>query len=85
MLYILNGAIRMPQAKRTTRFKDEDFVKSSWSKNNPKTCVTVAQDSEGVAIRDSKDPDSPTLEFNNDEWWAFIKGVHSGQFNPVGK
>lgn len=75
----------MPRSTRSTRFKDGDFVKSSWSKNNPKTCVTVARDAEGVALRDSKDPNSPTLEFNNDEWFAFIKGVHNGEFNPFGK
>jgi hypothetical protein len=29
---------------------DDDFRKSSWSKNNPKTCVLVAIAPEGVAV-----------------------------------
>lgn len=75
----------MPRATSTTRFKDKDFVKSSWSKNNPKTCVEVARDVEGVALRDSKDPTGPVLEFNNDEWRAFVNGVRSDEFNPIGE
>jgi hypothetical protein len=59
---------------------DQDFVKSSWSKNNPKTCVLVAKKAEGVAIRDSKDAEKKTLFFTNDEWSAFKKGIESGEF-----
>ncbi len=60
--------------------KDEDFIKSSWSKNNPKTCVCVAKKPEGVALRDSKDESKKTLFFNNEEWAAFVKGINSGEF-----
>ena len=60
--------------------KDEEFVKSSWSKNNPKTCVLVAKKPEGVALRDSKDGSHNTLFFNHDEWSAFVNGVKSGEF-----
>lgn len=59
---------------------DQDFVKSSWSKNNPKTCVMVAQKPEGVAIRDSKNDDKKTLFFTHEEWDAFKKGIASGEF-----
>lgn len=62
------------------KVKDEDFVKSSWSKNNPKTCVLVAKKPEGVALRDSKDGSRTTLFFNNEEWAAFVRGVNSGEF-----
>lgn len=62
---------------------DEDFAKSSWSKNNPKTCVMVAINSAGVAVRDSKDSYKRTLSFTRDEWDAFIKGVKSGEFDLV--
>lgn len=34
----------------------KDFIPSSWSKNNPKTCVVVAIKEEGVAVRNSNDP-----------------------------
>ena len=59
---------------------DKDFQKSSWSKNNPKTCVMVATKPEGVAVRDSKDPSKRTLYFSHDEWAAFVAGVRDGEF-----
>ncbi len=40
---------------------DDQFKKSSWSKNNPKTCVMIAVTDKGVAVRDSKDPKKKTL------------------------
>lgn len=61
--------------------EDKHFRKSSWSKNNPKTCVEVAQRPEGVAVRDSKDKEQQTLFFTHQEWNAFIKGVKSGEFD----
>jgi hypothetical protein len=60
--------------------KDEDFRKSSWSKNNPKTCVMVAVKEEGVALQDSKDLSKKTLFFTHDEWKAFLKGAIAGEF-----
>lgn len=60
---------------------DEDFKKSSWSKNNPKTCVTVAIKPDGVALRDSKDATKNTQFYSNAEWAAFIAGVKSGEFD----
>ncbi|OGD67938.1 hypothetical protein A2996_02325 [Candidatus Campbellbacteria bacterium RIFCSPLOWO2_01_FULL_34_15] len=59
---------------------DSDFKKSSWSRNNPKTCVMVAIKPEGVAIRDSKDPSKQTLFFSHDEWGAFVQGVKGDEF-----
>ncbi len=75
----------MSVAGRRTRFpvKDQDFIKSSWSKNNPKTCVMVAVKPEGVAVRDSKDPEKHTLFFTHDEWDAFLRGAKGGEFNPA--
>jgi len=64
------------------RFRDSDFTKSSWSKNNPKTCVMVAKKSGIVAVRDSKDARKRTLLFSNDEWSAFVRGVKGGEFDP---
>ena len=65
------------------RFRDGDFKKSRWSKNNPKTCVEVARDAMGVAVRDSKNPAGGTLFFSNEEWDAFTKGVLAGEFNTI--
>ncbi|MDQ1281686.1 MAG: hypothetical protein QG630_37 [Patescibacteria group bacterium] len=59
----------------------KDFKKSSWSKNNPKTCVEVAIKPEGVAMLDSKNPNGKILFFKNDEWQAFISGVKNKEFD----
>lgn len=72
----------MPRIK-PFKVADVDFVKSSFSKNNPKTCVMVAVKPKGIAVRDSKDPAKVTLFFSHDEWAAFTKGVKSGEFNPI--
>lgn len=69
-------AIRFP-------VNDEDFRKSSWSKNNPKTCVLVAIKYDGVALRDSKDSSKSTLFFSHEEWSAFLSGINSGEFEST--
>ena len=63
------------------RFNDEDFVKSSWSKNNPQTCVEIAMNEKFVGVRDSKNPTQQQLLFSHDEWNAFIKGVKGLEFD----
>jgi hypothetical protein len=32
-----------------------------------------------VAVRDSKNPDGPTLTFTHSEWRAFLAGVRDGE------
>lgn len=47
-------------------------------------CVEVALRPDGtVAVRDSKDPDGPVLEFTGSEWVAFLAGVRAGQFDQA--
>ncbi|MFI6500528.1 DUF397 domain-containing protein [Nonomuraea typhae] len=42
-------------------------------------CVEVATNLPGiVAVRDSKDPDSPALIFTEDEWVGFLDGGGQG-------
>jgi hypothetical protein len=60
---------------------EKDFVKSSFSKNNPRTCVEVAMTGNGAAIRDSKNRKKATLFFSRSEFDAFIKGVKAGEFD----
>lgn len=62
---------------------DEDFVKASFSKNNPKTCVLVAVKAEGVAVRDGEDSSKNTLFFSREEWGAFVAGAKAGEFDPT--
>ena len=46
-------------------------------------CVEVSIGAHGVAVRDSKDPAGPVLEFTAAEWAAFVAGVRGGQFEVL--
>jgi hypothetical protein len=52
--------------------------KSSKSASNG--CVEVARVAGRVAVRDSKDQESPILLFTAFEWDAFLGGVRNGEF-----
>ncbi|HZR53281.1 MAG TPA: DUF397 domain-containing protein [Streptosporangiaceae bacterium] len=60
------------------------FRKSTFCASGGVNCVEVAFGTEDVCIRDSKNPDGPTLKFTSDEWAAFIAGVNAGEFGQVG-
>jgi hypothetical protein len=45
-------------------------------------CVEVADlDQALIVVRDSEDPNGPSLLFTRDEWQAFIEGVKRGEFD----
>lgn len=84
MVSVYNRERVMKSGRRSQKrfsVRDCDFVKASFSKNNPKTCVMVAIKHEGVAVRDSEDPTKQTLFFSHAEWGAFIKGAKNGEFD----
>lgn len=55
--------------------------KSSFSGQGD-NCVEVADlPSGGRAVRDSKDPEGPHLEFTAPEWEAFRRGMRAGEFD----
>jgi hypothetical protein len=54
------------------------WQKSSYCGTN--ACVEVAQTSDAVLVRDSKNPEIAPLAFTADEWSAFVKGVQAGEF-----
>lgn len=68
---------------KSFKTKEGDFTKSSWSKNNPKTCVEVAIKSEGVAVRNSTEKNKKIVFFSHDEWKAFTAGVKGGEFEST--
>ncbi|WP_173523893.1 DUF397 domain-containing protein [Nonomuraea antri] len=58
-----------------------EWRKSTASGDNGQ-CVEVATNLPGiVAVRDSKDPQGPTLVFTRGEWRAFLKGADQGEFD----
>ena len=56
-----------------------NWHKSSHSGNNG--CVEVARSGDQIAVRDSKDPSGPVLQFTAHEWRAFVAGVRDGEFD----
>lgn len=57
------------------------FHKSTLSIDNG-TCVEVASCAcNQIKLRDSKDPEGPTLSFTPVEWDAFLAGVRNGEFD----
>jgi hypothetical protein len=53
--------------------------KSSYSGSNGGDCVEVAAlPDQGLAVRDSKDPDGPKLTFTRAEWRTFTAAVKAG-------
>jgi hypothetical protein len=60
---------------------DNDVRWRSASRCNAEHCVEVAATGGHIAVRDSKDPDSPVLVYTEDEWLAFIDGAKKGEFD----
>lgn len=57
------------------------WFKSSFSANG-QSCVECARlPGGGMAIRDTKDPEGPTLIFTPGEWDAFVAGAKAGEFD----
>lgn len=47
-----------------------------------KCCCVAVRIKDGTAdVRDTKNPNSPTLSFTKDEWDVFVKGVKAGEFD----
>ncbi|WP_326644455.1 DUF397 domain-containing protein [Streptosporangium sp. NBC_01755] len=56
--------------------------KSTLSGTNNDDCVEVANlPSGGQAVRDSKNPNGPMLNFTHTEWRTFIINVKNGEFD----
>ncbi|WP_028192434.1 DUF397 domain-containing protein [Salinispora pacifica] len=55
--------------------------KSSESLNGD--CVEVASLCDGVAVRDSKNPEGAMLRFSRSEWQAFLRGANHDEFDNL--
>ncbi|WP_425524781.1 DUF397 domain-containing protein [Saccharopolyspora ipomoeae] len=61
-----------------------DLTKARWRKSsrsvggNDAACVEVAFLEEGVAVRDSKSPDTGVLAFPVDSWRRFLTSLDDG-------
>ena len=57
-----------------------EWRKSTYSSSNA-NCVEVRASAAGVAVRDTKHREGPSLGFTPDEWQAFVQGVKHGEFD----
>ncbi|MDQ7907760.1 DUF397 domain-containing protein [Phytohabitans sp. ZYX-F-186] len=57
-----------------------NWRKSTRSAGNGQ-CVEVAAMSEGIAMRDSKDPEGPVLRFRAATWRDFVGSLRAGEFD----
>ncbi|WP_369391129.1 DUF397 domain-containing protein [Streptomyces sp. CG1] len=55
------------------------WSKSSYSGNEDSYCVEVADFSNRIGVRDSKNPDGPVLLFDMPDWAGFVTAVRAGQ------
>ncbi|BCB79754.1 DUF397 domain-containing protein [Phytohabitans flavus] len=44
-------------------------------------CVEIATMPEGIAMRDSKDPEGPVLQFRPAMWRDFVGSLRAGEFD----
>ena len=66
--------------------RSRDVASATWRKSSRTTaeggnCVEVAGLGTIRAVRDSKDPDGPVLEFTMAQWTAFATGIRTGEFD----
>ena len=59
-------------------FAAEGFKLSSFTH---KCCCVAVRVGEMVEVRDTKNPEGPTLSFNKDEWKAFVSGIKNNEFD----
>jgi Domain of unknown function (DUF397) len=45
------------------------------------SCVEVAETADGMAMRDSDNPDGPILYFTREQWADFLAGARGGDFD----
>ena len=58
------------------------WVKAQASSNHGQ-CIQLALAADGIAMRDSKDPDGPILLYSRAEFRAFLDGARNGDFDGV--
>lgn len=63
-----------------TKFKDQDFRKSSFCSVKGGGCIEIASDGMVVGIRDSEDKQDIQWHTKAD-WDVLVKGIKAGEFD----
>jgi hypothetical protein len=58
-----------------------NWIKSSLSFSNGNCVEVAALPDGGAAVRNSRHPGAPVLEFTAGEWAAFLGGARAGEFD----
>jgi Domain of unknown function (DUF397) len=61
-----------------------DIEHAQWRKStrcDANSCVEVAVVPDGVAIRNSTDPDGPALSVSRDVWRGFVWSIRAGELD----
>jgi hypothetical protein len=61
---------------------DNDWIKAQKSTTGG-DCVEMRPAGGGVEVRDSKNPDGPTLQYTKAEFAAWLDGAKKGQFDHL--
>ncbi|TDC41106.1 DUF397 domain-containing protein [Micromonospora sp. KC213] len=64
--------------QRATDVANARWRKSARSGDTGGSCVEVAEPSDALAVRDSKDPDGPALLFGRKAWSSFVANLRHG-------
>ncbi len=54
------------------------WTTSSYSGSEGGNCVQARATGNSIQVRDSKDPNGPTLTFTHDAWTAFTTSIKNG-------
>ena len=77
------NASELPAAARSARLHQVRWQKSHYS-NSQGSCVEMALLPGGdIAVRNSRDPDGPTLIYTQAEIRALLQGVKDGDFDNL--
>lgn len=67
--------------------RSSELSRAAWRKSSRSNdggnadCVEIAELPDRIALRDSKDPVGPVLEFPRHEWRVFLSSARTGQFD----
>ena len=66
---------------KKNKFAQSDFKTSTICWPPEPRCVMVAHKDGIIAVADSKNPKQKPLQFDKNEWNAFVTGVKNGEFD----
>lgn len=57
------------------------WIKSTKSPSGDNSCVEVFNTGRSIVVRNSNDPQGPSVAFTHQEWQAFVEGTKGDEFD----